>query len=440
MPLNHQEIFVIPVEDNFLIYNPLKQIAFIGNIGMVNVIQKYINGENSNSDEEKKVLSALSKSGFFKPKKRKVPSSSINSKLFMPTACVLMPTTACNLACTYCYATYEGKKTEYLSWAIAKKAIDICYSNSKRQMNSRFSLSFHGGGEPSLSQELFFRAAYYSRKLDPSCRISITSNCIWNEKFRKEAIGLLNEVSVSLDGAKTTQDRQRPDKNGNGTFVHVMNTIRDLELNRIPYGIRMTVNKDSVPELVRNIDFITNITSCKSIQVEPVYNQGKASKLDSSIRDVKLFTDSFLEGYYLAKSRGVRLSYSSARPHIITNTFCKANSKALIVTSRGEITACYEVFDQSHPFAKDFIIGSLNNGKGVHLFPEKRVELLKKIKDNMDQCKDCFCYYHCAGDCPPKAFLNQGMPDNFRCSVTREITRELILDRMSESKVGTESI
>jgi radical SAM protein with 4Fe4S-binding SPASM domain len=140
-----------------------------------------------------------------------------------------------------------------------------------------------------------------------------------------------------------------------------------------------------------------------------------------------------MDVHHYAKDRGKSVHYSSARPHLTTNTFCTATSNALIVTTDGELTACYEVFDHSHILAEDFIIGRIDLTQGVVLYPDKRENLQKKISDNRHACEDCFCYYHCAGDCPPKAFLSHLSNDKFRCSVTRAITRELILDKIEEN-------
>jgi radical SAM protein with 4Fe4S-binding SPASM domain len=140
-----------------------------------------------------------------------------------------------------------------------------------------------------------------------------------------------------------------------------------------------------------------------------------------------------MDAYYLANSKGKNLYYSGARPHVRTLTFCRATSDVLIVTANGELTACYEVFDRSHVLSDDFIIGKIDLEKGIILTPGKREALFGKIEENRARCEGCFCYFHCAGDCPPKAFIANLHDDEFRCSVAREITKELILERIASS-------
>jgi uncharacterized protein len=417
------KIYKIPVEDKYIIYAPLKRLAFIGNKAMADTI---FQGAATNDPE---VIEALKATGIFEPDNIKL--TEVQSKgEFLPTLCILMPTTACNLACTYCYANNGHKKHVTMTWETAKKGIDVAFENSKKQANKRFSLSFHGGGEPTLPHNIILKASRYARSLDPNCPISITSNCVWEPEFRNELLGLVNEISISFDGNKTTQDRQRPDLKGFGTFAKVMESINEIEKRNISYGIRMTLTNDSLPELYSNVEYLCNNTSCKTFQVEAVYNQGKAEGSGLKITDVDQFIENFMKAYDLARSKGRKLNHSAARPHQITNTFCTATQKALIVTSHGELTACYEVFDNAHPLANDFIIGNLNLKEGVKLYAKKREKLHQKIADNRSNCKDCFCYYHCAGDCPPKAFLARKSNDKFKCTVTREITKQLILDNI----------
>lgn len=377
------------------------------------------------------IIDSLNATGIFEPDTISLPVIDKKAE-FAPTLCILMPTTACNLACTYCYANNGNKKHVTMNWDTAKKGIDTAFANAKKQANKRFSLSFHGGGEPTLPHALILKAARYARSLDKNCPISITSNCVWKPKFRNELLNLVNEISISFDGNEKTQDKQRPDIQGKGTFARVMESIKEIEKRNIAYGIRITITKDSLPELYSNIEFICKETQCKTIQVEAVYNQGKAEGSGLTITDVDAFIEAIMQAYDLAKTYNRKVYYSAARPHQLTSTFCLATQNALIVTSHGELTACYEVFDNTHPLANDFIIGDLKPGIGIVLYPEKRQNLLKKITNNKKNCVDCFCYYHCAGDCPPKAFFARETNDKFRCKVTREVTKQLIIDKIIE--------
>jgi uncharacterized protein len=427
-------IYTIPAGEKYLIYAPLTPLAFMANMALINKIagRSESNESATGNGDDNEIIGALQNLGLFDPDRTSFLTCDCNAP-FLPSLCILMPTTACNLACKYCYAARENSKTVNLPWPIAKKAIDVAFNNARLKKRGKFSLSFHGGGEPTLDRQLFFEASGYARSLDPGCPISVTTNAVWDKDFRDRALAFLTEISISFDGSAITQNRQRPDKQGHDTFSRVMDTIHEIDRRQIRYGIRMTVTKESLHELYDNVVFLFENTACKSIQVEPVYNQGRAFGAGITLDDVDAFSGEFMKAHDYARSKKVVLYYSGARPHLNTITFCKATSEALIVTADSELTACFEVFDRSHDLAGDFMIGRLDPDHGIVLYPGKREALLKKIGENRDICEGCFCYYHCAGDCPPKAFMAKKSNDQFRCSVTRSLTREMILDRIAEA-------
>lgn len=425
-------IYTIPAGEKYLVYAPLKSLAFLANGALVNRLASELDGQVDDSGNGSELMISLRQLGLFEPDQTSYLHCDCN-KPFSPALCILMPTTSCNLACTYCYAAREKSSDARLSWPVAKKAIDVAFGNSQKNAGSRFALSFHGGGEPTLDRSIFFNASKYARSLDPKCPISVTTNAVWEKDFREQALELLTEISISFDGNEVTQNRQRPDKQGRATFHRVMETIREIDNRKIRYGIRMTVTKESLPELYNNFVFLCENTSCKSVQVEPVYNQGRAMGSGVTLDDTGAFVEEFMKACEYGRARKVILYYSGARPHLRTINFCKATSDALIVTADGELTACFEVYDRSHDLAEDFIIGKLDPDLGIILYPGRREALLNKIENNRDICDGCFCFYHCAGDCPPKAFMAKKSNDLFRCSVTRELTREMIFERIAEA-------
>ncbi len=51
-------------------------------------------------------------------------------------------------------------------------------------------------------------------------------------------------------------------------------------------------------------------------------------------------------------------------------------------------------------------------------------------------CRDCFCKYHCAGDCPAKrlAAFSGGMPTRVsgRCRISQELTKDQIIQSLHQ--------
>ena len=147
-----------------------------------------------------------------------------------PSKACLNVTDACNLACKYCfveqnphYMTLETAKdaTHYLLENLEKR-------NKKFNKNERARITFFGGEPMLLYDEIIVPLVNYIRENNLPVDFGMTTNgTLLNEErikfFRKNKFDLL----LSIDGAKTTQDLNRPCKNGKSSF--------DLIIPNIPY-------------------------------------------------------------------------------------------------------------------------------------------------------------------------------------------------------------
>ena len=110
-------------------------------------------------------------------------------------------------------------------------------------------------------------------------------------------------------------------------------------------------------------------------------------------------------------------------------SICTAPYGALIVNPAGNLVACYEVTDATHPLAE---ISTLGRIAGSQLVVDDRARhtLLTCLEEKRATCRDCFCYWHCAGDCYTRSPLTKaGAPQGTspRCQMNREITARLLL-------------
>jgi uncharacterized protein len=214
-----------------------------------------------------------------------------------------------------------------------------------------------------------------------------------------------------------------------------MRTIKEMDKASFKYGIRMTVTYDSLKRLPDAIRFLASETRVKIIQVEPAFPQGRGMITGVPAKSYAKFIRSFEEAYNIAEASGIRLSYSGARPAMITTRFCGAPSDSLVVLSGGELSTCVEVHDTNHPMARDFIIGKIVDDQ-VTIDVEQWRRIVSRTVNNISYCKDCFCKYHCAGDCIRKTFSAKS-EDSFkpspRCRLNRELTKFLLLKKIATS-------
>ena len=129
------------------------------------------------------------------------------------------------------------------------------------------------------------------------------------------------------------------------------------------------------------MEFLCRETNCRTFQVEPAFNHGRAHSNDLALNDNRRFAVAFLEAYDTACASGRHLYYSGARPWVITDRFCQAVDKALIVAPDGRLSACYEVYGREHPLAGAFFFGSLAADGSLTTEPEVRKKLQDQIAE-----------------------------------------------------------
>lgn len=160
-------------------------------------------------------------------------------------------TNDCNLRCKYCYV---NKKTAYMNRETAEKCVEFMEEKIKNTVHGTEEtvIRFHGG-EPLLNFKVIqYISEEMKKRLDGHVSFEMTTNgTVMNPQmmqFIKENVRL----SVSIDGDKTSNDLQRVDPKGEGTYERVKHTLEELTKHGVPFMIRMTVNTANVEQLFDN--------------------------------------------------------------------------------------------------------------------------------------------------------------------------------------------
>jgi uncharacterized protein len=425
------EIHLIPVQDKFIIYRPLRRLAFIGNRAMADLaLQFKVLPPGVYPPGPTEVQAFFRSIGFALPDPPAPPPPDPQAA-FRPTSAALLMTGRCNLRCIYCYASGGEKDDLDLSLESACAVIDQVCSNAQELGQPFFEVTFHGGGEPSLAWETLQAAADYARGKELPAQLNMVSNGVWNQTRCEWVIANLDGLTISMDGAQATQDAQRPFAGGKGSFEAVMRTIRFLDQAKFTYNIRVTSIPERFAALPEDVAFFCRETGCQNIQVEPSFESERGGHQAPEAEQAEEFAEAFLAAYDVARAAGRFMYYSGARPWLLTSTFCTAPlGGALTVNPRGEIVACYEITDQEHALASRSTFGSWDAGQGtIDIDAERRNKFLTGLAERRSACRECFCYWHCAGDCYTRAFeieSDNGQPFA-RCAVNQSITAGLLL-------------
>jgi uncharacterized protein len=435
------EIYVIPItgssmDGRFIIYRPLIGLVFIGNLAMAALATKLANRDPSVLPLKGEIRNFLEVIGFFEadPPVPELPATQYAGDRFKPTSAVLLMTNMCQLRCTYCYAAAGDFSPQEISFDIARAVIDAACCNAQELSQDQFSISFHGGGEPTVAWKVLQESVLYARQKPIPARLDLTTNGILSGQQLEWVTNHIDKISLSMDGSPTTQDLQRPFSSGRGSSLEVMRTITELDRIHFTYGIRLTVTAPW-KQLSDDVRFICEKTGCMHMQVEPAYNTGRGSHGQQNANQGQEFADAFLAAYEIASRAGRHLTHSGSRAGLITMSFCSSPYTALIANTSGNLVSCFEITQASHPFSSLSTIGYIDSGQVVIDEPA-RMRLFAKIEERRSHCKDCFAFWSCAGDCYTRAWDTQ--PNGHlvygpRCETNRFLIEKLILKRINET-------
>jgi uncharacterized protein len=424
-----EDIFALPWDDgSVLLYAPLRRTAAVVNRAAAVAAARALGGAVPVTDADQAVVRSLMEQGFLSGPAPAPPLAPADY-VFRPYEVTLFPTSRCNLRCTYCYAE-GGRAGPELSWKQAKAAIDLVAENAGLAGRDGFAVAFHGGGEPTLAWEMLTQCVSYAKKLAGQLGLKVNvyaaSNGLLSQEQRAFIAEHFSGLNVSLDGPEDIHDRQRPRVNGGGSFALVLETVRFFERCRFPYGVRATVTSHSAKHLRRIVSFFrSECPSLRQLHVEPVWCCGRCQTSGERPPEDAEFTHHFLEAWNEAQAGGLRLVYSGARLDVVTNRFCAAAGDGFSVTPTGVVTSCFEVVDAEDSRAGLFHYGRFDSTTERYVFDHEKIAQLRLLTvDHLDRCRDCFCKWHCAGDCLAKA-LHGGAGSKHNGSIRCELNRAL---------------
>jgi uncharacterized protein len=432
------ETKIIPISksgagEKFLIFRPLLRMAFIGNQAMARLALQVSGGTRPQEPTpgQQAGLDFLEQIGFLQPDPTPLQST---HPPYQPSWAVLLMTNQCQLRCVYCYAAAgEAGEKRSLSLETAKAVIRQTCQNALARGLPEFVVTFHGGGEPTQAFKTMVKAAEFARQQPLPAVLSIMSNGVWSDRQREWIIANIQRIGISMDGRPETQDRQRPLAGGRPSSPQVLKTLKELDQQRVRYGIRITAKApwDTLDEDVR---WIYTHTTCQDVQIEPAFNEARGEVQAPDWEQHRSFAEGFIKAFLVARKNGRMISISGGRPGLVSESFCTAPYDALIVTPTNRLVACYEITNDDHPMAEMAHYGEVVGGEVV-MNPEAVASLWDKIAERRAECRDCFCYWSCAGDCFVHGFASgpQGhLVRSPRCDLNRFVTLRMILSMVEQ--------
>jgi uncharacterized protein len=177
---------------------------------------------------------------------------------------------------------------------------------------------------------------------------------------------------------------------------------------------------DYFDEFIENVS--GNFKNVKSINLKPFENFGRAKSAHS------LNTCKYIEKYKQivckAKKLGIAITPLSLSSRRANN--CGAQNDNFLVYPGGVVSACTSVNpkDTTHQL---FIYGKYNKSRKNFDFEfSKLKELRKRNINNLEECKQCYAKFFCAGGCALNALIKHGnlmKKDTSGCELIRGVVK-----------------
>jgi uncharacterized protein len=402
-PLLSSEVFSIPVEDSrFIIYAPLRRSAFVADSRVPQFLDQLRHGVfDAQADPDGSLVKLLRALEIVDAGPEQAPSFLCAGEP-QPTSVTLFLTTACNLRCTYCYASAGGSTPQFMTMETARRGIDFVAANAAARGMPHIEVGYHGGGEPTMNWSVLTGSFEYAREKASELKLNLRSYLATNGVLSDAQIGWivsrLGGVSLSCDGLPEVHDSNRRTPSGKSSSPEVIRTMRRFDAAKFSYGIRLTVTAENIATLADSVDYLFSEFHPGSIQVEPVYHLGRGAAAESA--ESEEFIEAYRTAAARASARGQFLRFSGARVGVLSNHFCGVSRDNFCLSANGAVTACFEAFAEDNPCAGAFFYGRPTAGGQGYNFDRAVLDHLRsQAVQNREHCRSCFARWTCGGDC-----------------------------------------
>lgn len=322
----------------------------------------------------------------------------------------LMPTLACNLACTYCFQkdhpTFDkmASKTEAstVEWILRK--VDAA--------GSRRLLVHYFGGEPLTRKDFLLRTAEVFRAAMSArggqFEWEMTTNGVGLEPAFLEAMAALGPgaVKVTLDGDRETHDAERVYRNGKGTFDEIFANV--VAAARGVPGVRLRLGGNFRPDQVASYQrLIVRLKAEQldgrfdAIRFKPVIDTGDAaSGTCTSCASVSREADAVKALAQTVDASGLA---RTATGHGVPTGPCELHWKhSYVIDPNGRVYKCPAVAGRP-----ELAVGDVSR-------PVERPAPLLQLRP-WEKCGDCPYLPVCVGGCLGGKFLQTGRMDEVFC-------------------------
>lgn len=390
----------VELDDNiYAIFNSLMMDVLYVNKKKLNKILNF----NVKKEEEKKLLNAGIYVRYVKQDEDalnivKERYNNVSGKVHIM---YFVLTSACNLACKYCFienCTFNNKIEINMKKETALNAIRKYTEYLKKEKIEDASIIFYGG-EPIVNWDVIVETIEYSKAINSPIKFSMVTNAtlLSDEKIKYLAKNNV-EIGISIDGPKALNDKNRIYKAlSKSVYDEVIKKFPKLEINDCKFGLSITVSQDFLSQQNEVLEWL-KVLNVKSIFYNLYHYTFYENGWDEYYKEASKF---LIKSYEYLINNGI---YDGRLTRKIDSFFnnefkfsdCGAiGGNQLAIKPNGDVCIC-------HGYLKTdkYVIGNINEYSIDDLMSSNEIDFWKKRSTlNNDECLNCESIFICGGGC-----------------------------------------
>lgn len=318
----------------------------------------------------------------------------------------------CNMKCKYCFYNDEMKNRDIpnygmMSYETLETIVKVALENANKQITFAFQ-----GGEPTLRGLDFFEKLIEFQKKYNNKNIIINNalqtngyvipdNPKWCEFFAKNNF----LIGLSIDGTLNTHDKNRLDKQGNGTFLRCIETAELFKKNKVEFNILTVVNKNTAPRIKRIYQEFEKRGFNYQQYIACLEPLNELDKIDEYSLTPKMYGEFLVElfQYWYDDLKKGKQPYIRTFENYIALLIgyppdsCEQNG---ICTEQFVIEADGSVFPCDFYMLDEYKIGNINTDS-IEQIDENRknIKFVENSKTHSLECRKCKYFNICRGGC-----------------------------------------
>lgn len=316
----------------------------------------------------------------------------------------LIVSTACNLACKYCFIEQNPNTVTcaaLMTRETAKKAIDDFFASLEGPEAEKPQIIIYGG-EPMTNRELLPFIFQYVRETHPNTKLTMISNATLIDDQMIDLVCHYNVgVGISIDGPKAINDKNRVFAAGNeSVYDSVTATIKKMLAKHAPFGLSITVTQDVLDNQDRVIEWIKTL-GVKDIFWNLFHFSEYADNWEEYYEKMSDFIlrandELMLEG--IADGRVMQLLDLFEQDSFRYQSCGAVGLNQLAVAPDGSAFICHG--DNRDP---RYNLGNIDLGMTALLHSEGAQKWDNLLTVDHEECRNCDVFFVCGGGCPSQA-------------------------------------